>query len=455
MGMIKMRIYNTLTKQKEPFVAIEPGKVKIYTCGPTVYNYVHIGNGRMAVVFDAVRRFFTHEGYDVIFVQNVTDVDDRIIDVAKESGKQETEISQFYTQAYNEDLTSLNVTAPNVQPKVTEHISQIIELIQRLIEKGFAYEQEGDVYYRVGRFDSYGKLSGQKIEPMKQCHEQKEHNADFALWKARKSSEIAWDSPWGMGRPGWHIECSAMAMQYLGETLDIHGGGLDLCFPHHENEIAQSEAASGAPFATVWMHNNYVTVNGVKMSKSLGNFTTIRKALESYSGAEIRWFYLSNHYRNPIDFSDIALQQARNNIQSIQNVIDNIHFVTGTTQGVIETTWVKQFEDAMRDDFNTAEAITTILALVGEINKTDKSDTAANLCAALIHMTSILGFQFNASKITLTKEQEMLIAKREKIKKLAKETKDKQLFAEADEIRATLFNQGIILEDTPQGTKVK
>jgi cysteinyl-tRNA synthetase len=280
-----INMYNTLSRKKEIFQSIEKKKVNMYTCGPTVYNFIHIGNARMAVFFDVVRRFLSYSGYEVTYVQNITDVDDKIIQAAKETGIHELDISTRYTDEYNKDLASLFVMPPTVQPKVSEHIGEIIGFIQQLIQKEMAYEQDGDVYYRVTKFKEYGKLSNQVLGNLQHTHrdvyvaEEKEHEHDFALWKKQKNDEIAWDSPWGKGRPGWHIECSVMSMNYLGETFDIHGGGIDLCFPHHENEIAQSEALTGKPFAHYWMHNNYITVNGQKMSKSLGNFTTIRDAL--------------------------------------------------------------------------------------------------------------------------------------------------------------------------------
>ena len=450
-----IKIYNTMTRKKETFTPLEKGKVKMYTCGPTVYNYVHIGNGRMAVVFDAVRRFLQHEGYDVTFVQNVTDVDDRIIETAKEKGRPETEISDFFTTAYNEDLRSLYVLQPTVQPKVTEHIQQIIELVSRLIEQGFAYEIEGDVYYRVTHFEHYGGLSGQKMDHMQGEHQDhKEHDHDFALWKTQKEDEIAWQSPWGLGRPGWHIECSAMAMEYLGETLDIHGGGLDLCFPHHENEIAQSEAATGKTFARNWMHNNYVTVEGVKMSKSLGNFTTIRDALTKYTGEEIRWFYLSNHYRSPMDYSESSLNQAKSNIQTVKNAISNLEFKANkdNREGVLITSWLNDFEKAMRDDFNTSEAITVLLSIAAEINR--GVENPRDYLKTIRKMVDVLGFEFHFVNVSLTPQQKMLIERRDELKKEAKEKKDGSLFSQADQIRKELIEQGIILEDTPEGTKI-
>jgi cysteinyl-tRNA synthetase len=364
--------------------------------------------------------------------------------------------------AYNDDLRDLGVLTPTVQPKVSDHMEEIIMLIERLISRGYAYERGGDVYYRVEAFESYGALSGQKLSHMQHSEREglvicadKDHEHDFALWKARKSDEIAWDSPWGLGRPGWHIECSAMAMKYLSESFDIHGGGLDLCFPHHDNEIAQSEGATGKPFARTWMHNNYVTVEGVKMSKSLGNFTTVRDALQTFSGSEIRWFYLSNHYRSPIDYSETSLLQARANLTSIQNVVQKLSFqAQKTSQEILDlSAHTSAFHKAMNDDFNSAEAITVILGLVTEANKAAAPFSDAYL-TLLYELSGILGFSLRAQEVFVSAEEQEMVAKRDELKRLAKEAKDKSLYAKADEIRKELASRGVILEDTPQGTKV-
>ena len=328
-----MQVYNTLTNRKEEFVPIEEGKVRMYVCGPTVYNFFHIGNARPFVVFDTLRRYFKYRGYDVKFVQNFTDVDDKIINRAKEEGITAPEVSEKYIKEYYDDAGALNVIKADVHPKVSEHIPEIIEFVQALIDKGYAYEADGDVYYSTRKFPEYGKLSGQNIDDLESgariaIGEVKQDPLDFALWKARKEeSEIAWESPWGMGRPGWHIECSTMAKKHLGETIDIHGGGQDLTFPHHENEIAQSEACNGVPFARYWMHNGYITVDGKKMSKSLNNFFTVRDIRKEYSGDVIRFFLLSGHYRSPINFSDTLMEQSKQGYDRIANARETLEFL--------------------------------------------------------------------------------------------------------------------------------
>lgn len=472
-----IKLYNTLTKEKEEFHPLEDKRVRMYTCGPTVYNFIHVGNARMAVFFDAVRRYLEYKGYEVTFVQNITDIDDRIINTSKELGVPEIEISTRYTNEYNQDLKSLNVKEPTVQPKVTEHIPQIILFIERLIDKGYAYSVNGDVYFRVEKFDDYGKLSNQTLENLQHTEREvveiidyKENEFDFALWKAQKGSEVTWDSPWGKGRPGWHIECSVMSMQYLGDTFDIHGGGLDLCFPHHENEIAQSEALSDKPLANYWMHNNYVTVEGQKMSKSLGNFTTVRDALKEYDAETIRYFFLSVNYRNPIDYSKAALEQATTELGKIKTTIQNLHFLKDKHEDVgnsdfvaINNAWVKvEFEKAMDNDFDTANAVTALLEYAKKINilmdQVKLNNTEINnVLDTFKTLGDVLGFNLQPIVRLLGAEIEALVQKREELKKVAKASTDKaekrKLFEEADAIRSSLKEKGIALEDTSNGVR--
>jgi cysteinyl-tRNA synthetase len=469
-----MQIYNTLSQKKETFVPLILNQVKMYVCGPTVYNYVHIGNGRVSVFFDVVRRYLEHLGFQVVYVQNITDVDDKIISAAKDGQVPEREISEKYTQAYLEDLARLNVGPPSVQPKVTEHMEDIILFIERLIQKEIAYEANGDVYYRVTQFSEYGKISKQQLSQLQHTSREniyiskdKEHEHDFALWKKQKTDEIAWQSPWGMGRPGWHIECSAMAMKYLGETMDIHGGGLDLCFPHHENEIAQSEVLTGEPFSRVWMHNNFVTVDGIKMSKSLGNFTTIREALMKYEGKVLRLFYLLNHYRSPIDFNHEVLNGAKQSLAKFDELFHRMSFLTVCEEKQKNVDFQNQlqsfnlrFHQKMQDDFNTADAISVLFEMTAFIHQQIDKDSLSKRCVQEIidlfkSYGSILGFDFSFSKAVLDPEIQLLIQEREMLKKLAKETKNKQMFKQADDIRQQILAKGIIIEDTPDGTRWK
>lgn len=469
-----MKIYNTKTRNVEEFRTLEKNKVKMYTCGPTVYNYIHIGNARMNVFFDTVRRIFEYLGYDVEFVQNVTDVDDRIIEAAAENGISEVEISNRYYDEYNQDLASLGVKRPDVQPRVTEHIPEIITLIEGLIEKGHAYELNGDVYFHVPSFEKYGALTNQSVDSLQSTErdvyvaEDKKCNHDFALWKAQKGNEITWDSPWGKGRPGWHIECSAMSMKYLGESFDIHGGGLDLCFPHHENEIAQSEAYTGQTFANFWMHNNYVTVEGQKMSKSVGNFTTVRNALEDYNGNELRFFFLSVNYRNPIDYKVEAMHQAKRNMERTEEALKRLFAVE--TEGVVKNELnnaVHQKKEAflsyLKNDFDTAGVITLLMETVKEIhtlldrNEVTKQE-AKMLYELLQEMLQVLGVNLHeAQNQKLSKEEKQLIEKRNELKEQAKQEKDKEqkkiLFQESDKIRDELLEKGIVLIDTKDGVR--
>jgi len=465
-----MKIYNTLTRRKEEFVPIEPGKVKMYVCGPTVYNFFHIGNARPFVVFDTMRKYLEYRGYKVKFVQNFTDVDDKIINRAREEGCSAPEVSEKYIEEYYKDAAALNVRKATVHPQVSKTIPEIVQFVADLIEMGYAYEVDGDVYYRTRKFSGYGKLSGKNIEDLIAgariaVGEQKEDPLDFALWKARKTDdEIAWESPWGMGRPGWHIECSCMAKKFLGTTIDIHAGGADLQFPHHENEIAQSEAHNGCTFANYWMHNGYINVDGTKMSKSLGNFKTVRDLLQIYDGETLRFLILSGHYRGPIDFCDDILTQSKNGLTRMRNAKSNLKHLAATA-GQMDMTAEEAaalegfgkhreaFIEAMDDDLNTADAITAVFQLVTDINTAVKNgaskEFAQKALDALTELTSILGLLEQEVEETVEIEPEIqaLIDERQAARKAKN-------FARADEIRDILKEKGITLKDTPQGVQI-
>ena len=462
-----MRVYNTLTRKKEDFVPINPEEVKIYVCGPTVYNYFHIGNARPFVVFDTLRRYMEYIGYKVNFVQNFTDVDDKIINRAKEEGLSPSEISEKYILEYFKDAEALNVRRATVHPKVTENIEQIIEFVKGLVDKGFAYEINGDVYFNARNFEGYGKLSKQNIDELEsgcrvEVGEVKQDPLDFVLWKRRKSEdEIAWESPWGMGRPGWHIECSTMSKRYLGDTIDIHAGGQDLTFPHHENEIAQSEAQNGVPFAKYWMHNGYITIDDEKMSKSRGNFFTVRDILKEYDGEVIRYFLLSGHYRNPINFSDTLMEQAKNSLARIRNakssllhVISNSKLEAGHMEAAdIEGLGIfrEKFKKSMDDDLNTADGITAVFELVTRINNKLKEgvtkDFAEKALALLQELCDVLGLLQDKESGAKDEELESLLKERQ-------EARDRKDFKRSDEIRDLLKAKGITLKDTPQGLQI-
>ncbi|MBR0127284.1 MAG: cysteine--tRNA ligase, partial [Firmicutes bacterium] len=446
-----MRIYNTLTRKKEEFVPQEEGKVKMYVCGPTVYNYFHIGNARPFVVFDTMRKYLEYRGYKVKFVQNFTDVDDKIINRAKEEGIPAGEVSEKYIQEYFKDAAALNVKKATVHPKVTETMPDIIKFVQDLIDKGYAYEVDGDVYYRTRKFDGYGKLSGKNVDELRLGASERTNNADdekkedpldFALWKARKEdSEIAWESPWGMGRPGWHIECSAMSKKYLGDTLDIHAGGEDLQFPHHENEIAQSEAHNGKQFANYWMHNGYINIDGVKMSKSLGNFKTVRDLLTQYDGEVLRFLILSGQYRGPIDFNPEILTQSENGLKRMRNAKSNLkHLIetstaAGTGAGCTDMSeeekealasldqYRDKFCEAMDDDLNTADAISAVFELITAINTATRggaSKAFAKGCLdILMELAGVLGLlqQEVEEKVEIEPEIQALIDERQAARK--------------------------------------
>lgn len=462
-----MRIYNSLSQQKEEFVPISEDEVKIYVCGPTVYNFFHLGNARPFVVFDTLRRYLEYIGYKVNFVQNFTDVDDKIINRAKEEGLTAPEISEKYITEYFKDTKALNIHPATTHPRVSENIQQIIEFISTLIEKGYAYQVDGDVYYSPTKFDGYGKLSKQNIDELRagariMVEEKKREPLDFALWKARKEEgEIAWKSPWGMGRPGWHIECSAMSKRYLGPTLDIHAGGQDLKFPHHENEIAQSEACNGVEFAKYWMHNGYITINKEKMSKSLGNFFTVREILERYDGEVIRFFLLSGHYRSPIDFNDGLMDMAKASLGRLENARDNLNFLAGTQEGNMTEAEKRalndfekfrvKFKDAMDDDLNTADAIAAIFELVTEINKDVKDgcskEMAEKSLGILLELTGVLGLLETEKDESVDDEISKLVEERQ-------QARAEKNFQRADEIRDMLKERGITLKDTPQGVQI-
>lgn len=462
-----MKIYNTLNRKKEEFVPLDKNEVRIYVCGPTVYNFFHIGNARPFVVFDTLRRYMEYRGYSVRFVQNFTDVDDKIINRAREEGISASEVSEKYIGEYYKDAAALNVKKATVHPKVTENINEIIDFVKGLVDKGYAYVVNGDVYYNTRMFKDYGKLSGQNIDDLEsgariEVGDIKRDPLDFALWKARKSEdEIAWESPWGMGRPGWHIECSTMSKRYLGDTIDIHAGGQDLIFPHHENEIAQSEAQNGVPFANYWLHNGYITIDNEKMSKSKGNFFTVRDILKEYDGEVMRFFLLSGHYRNPINFSDALMEQAKNSLSRLQNAKANLkHLSTNGTDQITEEekkaydgimTFKDRFITAMDDDLNTADAITAVFEMITAINTTvinGSSKEFASKCMDLMQeLCDVLGLLQNESQEDVDPELQALVDQRQE----ARKNKD---FKRADEIRDILKSKGITLKDTPQGVQI-
>ena len=459
-----MKLYNTLTRSKEEFNPLVPGEVKMYSCGPTVYNYFHLGNARPFIVFDCLRQFLEYRGYDVKFVQNFTDVDDKLINKAREEGTTVPEIAEKYIKEYFVDAKALGIKEASVHPRATENIDAIIETVQTLIEKGHAYEVEGDVYFSVESYKDYGKLSHQPLEDLesgvrKELDDKKHHPMDFALWKKRKTDdEIGWESPWGIGRPGWHIECTAMVNRYLGHTIDIHSGGFDLIFPHHENEIAQSVCANGTPFANYWLHNGFINVNNEKMSKSLGNFFTVRDIAAKYDYEVIRFFMLSAHYRSPINFCDELMDAAKNGLERIYNCIDNIDFLLGNapdgeadeeTKTAMET-YKNKFINAMEDDLNTADAISAIFEAVRFANSMKSPNKAQLLLAkeTILELGNVLGLLKNTEKASLDDEIEALIAERTQARK------DKN-WALADKIRDDLKERGIVLEDTPDGVKWK
>jgi len=453
-----LRVYNTLISKKEEFRSLVPGKVRMYNCGPTVYDYFHVGNARNFIVFDVIRRYLKYKGYKVIFVQNITDIDDKIINRANKEKVSSESIADKYTDAFFDDLEILGIVKPDICPKATEHVPDIISLIKRLMDAGFAYQVDGDVFFEVGKFSDYGKLSNRLIDEMKQCSrvaidKRKKSSRDFALWKSAKSDEPSWNSPWGKGRPGWHIECSAMSMKYLGETFDIHSGGQDLIFPHHENEIAQSEAATGKPFVKYWLHNGFLNIDGEKMSKSLGNFFLVRDILKKFKPQVVRYFMVSAHYRSPLDFNDKILQEAERAVERISNCFENIRDNLRDKNIPIKDThvkWKNKFEEAMDDDFNTASALGVVFDLITEINSliADESRDSTQLKQDILNLEtfcSILGILPGIENKELDKDLLDLIKERTK----ARTKKDWQ---EADRIRSLLEERGIVLKDNPDGT---
>ena len=461
-----MKVYNTLTRKKEELVPITPGEIKMYACGPTVYNYIHIGNARPLCIFDILRRYLEYRGSNVKFVQNFTDIDDKIIRRANEEHVDFSEISERYIKEFWTDADGLNVRHATINPKATENIDAIIQIISTLIEKGYAYEAQGDVYFSTEKFKDYGKLSHQPLEDLEagariMVGEVKREPMDFAVWKAAKPGEPAWDSPWGKGRPGWHIECSAMNWRYLGDTIDIHCGGQDLIFPHHENEIAQSECFTGKPFAHYWMHNGYINVDNVKMSKSLGNFFTVRDVAEKYGYEPIRYLLISAQYRSPINYSTDIIEQCIAALNRLYTCRDSLDFELKNAadaehdgdKAIIDgfDKYREQFISAMDDDLNTADAIASIFELVRDINtnvvgKTPSKALVEGAIAMFDELTGVLGLVYNRKTETLDSDVEALIEARTNARK-------EKNWAEADRIRDQLKEMGIVLEDTAQGVK--
>ena len=461
-----MKIYNTLTREKEEFVPIEPGKVKIYACGPTVYNLIHIGNARPICVFDTLRRYLTYRGYQVEFVQNFTDVDDKIIKRALEEGVPAKEISERYIAEYKKDATALNVMEASVHPKVTENMGEIIKIVKALVEKGFAYEANGDVYFRTAKFSEYGKLSHMPLEDLEagariEVNSVKEDPMDFALWKASKPGEPSWKSPWGEGRPGWHIECSAMAGKFLGKTIDIHCGGQDLIFPHHENEIAQSECANGVPFAHYWMHNGYINIDNRKMSKSLGNFVTTRAAGERFGYEPIRLLMIQAHYRSQINYTEEVVESCVSSLERMYNCRENLDFVKKTAHpGEISAeqkarldVFRTRFIEAMDDDLNTADALAVIFDLIREVNTNIQRESPENAgyvtyaSSLYDELTGVLGLLYNKKEKEIPADILALVEERT----AARKAKD---FTRADALRDEITAKGYVVEETRQGTKV-
>jgi len=464
-----LHIYNTMTREREKFVPLQPGKVNMYVCGPTVYDYIHIGNARPVIFFDVVRRYLAASGYEVQYVVNFTDVDDKLIRKAEQLGTTVPEVADRFIAAFNENIESLGVRKASLNPRVTEHMTEIIDFIAALVEKGFAYESGGDVYFRTHKFTEYGKLSHQNLEELQmgiriEIDARKESGQDFVLWKTAKPGEIFWDSPWGAGRPGWHIECSAMARKYLDETLDIHGGGHDLQFPHHECEVAQSEALSGKPLARYWMHNGYIHIDNQKMSKSLGNGITVNELLKRSNPAAIRYFMLSSHYRSPLNFNADTIEQAESSIQRMANCLGNLQHRMAVAGKVADEEYSElqrrveeikaAFAAKMDDDFNTPDAITALFELVSEANQYMQRSVVTTqglelFVRALEEMDDVLGL------LPAEKESELPDAKIEALIVERTEARKLKNWARADEIRDLLAAEQIVLEDTPQGIRWK
>lgn len=460
--MKHMKVYNTLTNKKEEFIPMKEGEYKIYVCGPTVYNYIHIGNARPAIVFDTLRRYLEYKGNKVKYVSNITDIDDKIIKRSIEEGISFDEVARKYEKEYFEDLKGLNVKPADVRPRVSDHIPEIIDMIQTLIDKGHAYITEnGDVYYRVHSFSEYGKLSHQPLEDLESgariaVDDIKESPADFALWKAAKAGEPYWNSPFSDGRPGWHIECSAMSRKHLGETIDLHGGGHDLIFPHHENEIAQSEGCSGKEFSHYWMHNAYINVDNQKMSKSLNNFFTVRDVASEYGYEAIRYFQLTAHYRSPLNFTREVMDQCKSSLERLYTAREHLDFLIENVNGEEETIKAEadrlkaEFIDVMDDDLNTADALSKIFELVTAINITGTKQTKeALMYTAKIfdELAGVLGLLYNRKSNDIPQEVKDLVEERTQVRK------DKN-WARADEIRDELAEMGYVVKDTPQGPQI-
>lgn len=463
---MSIQIFNSLTRQKEAFVPLEEGKVKMYVCGPTVYNYIHIGNARPVIVYDTVRRYLEYRGYDVKYVSNFTDVDDKLIKAANELGEEVPEIAERFITAYFDNTKALGCAEADVHPRVTGHMPQIVEFIEALIEKGYAYESQGDVYYHTRKFDGYGKLSHQSVDELKvgariEAGDKKQDALDFVLWKAAKPGEISWESPWGKGRPGWHIECSVMAREHLGDTIDIHAGGQDLTFPHHENEIAQSEAYTGKPFARYWMHNGYINIENEKMSKSLNNFVLVNDILKELDPQVLRLFMLSVHYRHPINYSKGLVEDAQAGMERIRTAYGNVKHRLENSAGLGDHNdiWLSKIEaikqefiETMDDDFNTANAISKLfdlskLANTYLLEKQTAEPVLQTFIDVFDELAEVLGLPFAQSEL-LDAEIEALLEERIE----ARKNRD---FARSDEIRDQLKEQNIILEDTAQGTRWK
>lgn len=463
-----MKIYNSLTRKKEEFVPLKPGKVSMYVCGPTVYNYFHIGNGRTFIVFDTIRRYMEYRGYEVNFVQNFTDIDDKMINKANEENTTVKEIGDKYICEYYKDADGLNIKRATTNPRATEYINEIIDFVSGLIEKGYAYEVNGDVYFRTKKFEGYGQLIGQNLDDLQagariNVDERKEDPMDFAIWKAQKPGEPAWECPWGLGRPGWHIECSCMAKKLLGDTIDIHAGGMDLAFPHHENEIAQSEALTGKKFANYWMHAAFLNVNNQKMSKSLNNFLTARDALKEYDADVIRFLMLSGHYRIQLNFSNELLESAKASVERLYNAIGNLENLISEVKNEKMTdeeikylesldAYRQRYIEKMDDDFNTADAISVLFDLIRDTNSNIGINSSKELCEKALELIRELGLPLGilqkTTKGDLEAEVEALIAERQQARK------DRN-FALADKIRDELKAKGIELLDTPQGVRWK
>ncbi|MDY4948013.1 MAG: cysteine--tRNA ligase [Clostridium cadaveris] len=461
-----MKIYNTLTRKKEDFVPINDKEVKMYVCGPTVYNYFHIGNGRTFIVFDTIRKYLEYRGYDVKFIQNFTDIDDKMIKRANEENSTVKEVGDKYIEEYYKDADGLKLKRATVNPRATEYMDEIIEFVEALIEKGYAYEVDGDVYFSTKKFDEYGKLSGQNLDDLQagariNVDERKNDPMDFAIWKAQKPGEPAWKSPWGMGRPGWHIECSCMSYKLLGETIDIHAGGSDLVFPHHENEIAQSECRTGKPFAKYWMHSAFLNVNNQKMSKSLNNFFTAREVLEKYDAEVVRFLMLSAHYRTQLNFSSELLDSAKSSMERLYNAVFNLENLlkevksenfTDSEKEYVKTldSYREKYIEKMDDDFNTADGISTIFDLVRDVNTNINAESSKELVKYALglirELGKPLGILENSTQNDLEAHVEKLIEDRQNARK-------ERNWALADKIRDDLKTQGIVLEDTPQGVR--